>query len=289
MKRILIALFCASLVLTTGCNNKPEEQSSEEQTKPVMTEITSQIPAPVLTSAPIASETTTVTSEATVTSQKAQTDSDSSAEALITTQSAVTTQQQGGQGGEAHAEDPNPLYFNYRFTSEYVSMRLAGGNYQSLQYDFSEALEHDVDMLYTLDDFNFDGWADLCIPVHGFGTPNTQYIVYFWNPEQRLYNEKFRQYINPVCHPETKEVFTLQQAQNDTDGEETICIAEVYGWRPAQNEMKPKLIRRYTADFSALTLSMLVYESDSPDSPVITNVDSRDALEQAVLDLYLVS
>ena len=52
-------------------------------------------------------------------------------------QSTVTTLFQGGIGGERNADNPQPEYFVYRFQPEDISVRLSGGTYQVLKYDFS--------------------------------------------------------------------------------------------------------------------------------------------------------
>ena len=121
--------------------------------------------------------------------------------AMITT--TVTEAVLGGQGGEEHAEDAAPLYFSYRFTEEGVSMRLAGGNYQSIEYDFAEMLEHAAGRdLYSLVDFNFDGNLDLCVPFHWDGD-NVFYVVFLWEPDTEHFSETELYFINPIVCPQS--------------------------------------------------------------------------------------
>lgn len=294
MKRIPAAIFLSGMLLLAGCSNKTKEQSSAvvTDTTEAMTEFTSDKPAPpeITTAATLAAEAETTGTETTttaaVTEGTAEGDPVSTAAPLITTLAPVTTQMMGGQGGQENGENPHPLHFNYFFSPEYVGLRLAGGNYQSISGDFAEAVEHNADMTYTLDDINFDGTPDLFVAIHGFDTPNVQYAVYLWNPDQKKFAETPLLYLNPVCHADTKEFYTLEQKKNDTDGEETLCVMDVYTWAPSLSEIKPKKAREYVADFKALTLTETSTDGSDPKE---TSFESKEALEKAVLDLYSVS
>lgn len=287
MKKLLVLLCaCGMLLSACGVESSVEISLPEETTTAAMTTGTSLTPAPAATDAQTLPPEMTETTIGTTTATPQTTTIATTAAAIISTQSAATTRQEGGQGGEEHGDEPHPLYFNYRFAPDYFSMRLAGGNYQTIEYNLEEALEHGVEELYTLDDFMFDGTPDLCIPVSGFDTPNVKYAVFTWDRDSEKFDEKPYLFVNPVCHADTKEIFTLEQSSED--GSE-VCTVNVYGWRAGTNSIVPKVIRKYTADFTALTLSAYSLEGDAPDTPTVTEYDTKEALEQAVLDLYLIA
>lgn len=112
---------------------------------------------------------------------------------------------QGGIGGEEHAETPLPEYFTYRFLPDSVTMRLAGGNYQAILYDFSETVAHDA--YYYLNDYNDDGYFDLCAPVKYDGDRISTCAVFLWKPEDGKFSE------TPILDEAPAET-TLQEENN---------------------------------------------------------------------------
>ena len=90
---------------------------------------------------------------------------------------------QGGIGDEEHAETPKPEFFVYRFQPDAFSARLAGGNYQTVEWDLSEAFSHQIDAEYFLEDQNEDGCFDLYIPAsYDADAKITAYYVFLWDP-----------------------------------------------------------------------------------------------------------
>ena len=190
--------------------------------------------------------------------------------AMITT--TVTEAVHGGQGGEEHGDDPEPIYFNYRFTEEAVSMRLAGGNYQSIAFDFTEMLGHaNGAELYTLTDYNFDGTPDLAVPTHWDGD-NVYYIVFIWDPETEKYNEDGLTMINPVVCPKSQLVCEIVY-----DGKIGAELTQ-REWYMGYLEMKTVV----QANFDALALA--VAEDMTDRQPTKTeSYDTHEALEAAFL------
>ncbi len=219
------------------------------------------------TSAP--AETTSVLTQSAVTSiTTAETVSDT-----VTTLSSVTipptTGMQGGQGGEAHADEPEPLYFNYRFAPDCVTMRLAGGNYQTIFYDFEAAVEHDVDSLYYLDDFDFDGSNDLAVPVI-FADSNITYAIFLWNKETMFYEEEPILLCNPSAIAESRQVVSLT-----SDGTEA-SVLRFFIWDTGT--LSETVMA--AADYTACTLTVTYPGGDSPET--VTEYDSTEALNEAM-------
>lgn len=103
------------------------------------------------------------------------------------TESAHTTLFQGGIGGEEDAATPKPEFFSYMFQPDAVTARIAGGNYQTISCDLSEACQHRPEDDYYLDDYDTDGDFDLYLPKHYEGDRVASYSIFLWNAE----NEKF--------------------------------------------------------------------------------------------------
>lgn len=116
---------------------------------------------------------------------------------------------QGGIGGEEHANTPLPEYFNYRFVAESVTMRLAGGNYQAISYDFSETVAHNA--YYYLNDYNNDGYFDLYAPVKYDGERIITCAVFLWNPETGKFTE------TPILYNEPELPASANDFEEDSD------------------------------------------------------------------------
>lgn len=99
----------------------------------------------------------------------------------------TTTLFQGGVGLEKDAATPKPEFFSYRFQPDAFTARLAGGNYQTVLCDLSEAMQHQIDTEYYLADYDSDGFFDLYLPASYDGEDVRTYWVFLWNPT----DEKF--------------------------------------------------------------------------------------------------
>lgn len=104
---------------------------------------------------------------------------------------AATELFQGGIGDERSADIPLPEHFVYRFHEDSVSVRLAGGTYQVLSYDFSAIFEQERDAVaFYLDDFNTDGAYDLFAPIRYDDDEILTYAVFLWDSEQERFTEE---------------------------------------------------------------------------------------------------
>ena len=94
---------------------------------------------------------------------------------------------QGGIGDEKDAYTPKAEFFTYRFQPDAFSARLAGGTYQTVSCDLSEAMKHNIDAEYYLSDHDRDGWLDLFLPAVYEDDKVSSYFVFLWTPT----DEKF--------------------------------------------------------------------------------------------------
>lgn len=103
----------------------------------------------------------------------------------------ITTLFQGGIGDERNVDTPLPEYFVYRFQPSSVSVRLAGGIYQVLSYDFSPIFEVERESIgFYLDDYNADGFYDLYAPIRYDGDEIHEYAVFLWDSGQDKFAEE---------------------------------------------------------------------------------------------------
>ena len=176
MKQLLSLLCCGLLLLPCcGCTSDASQPGQELSKADTVSTLSSALTAAAESqTTAAASVTSAVPGE---TEQSAHRDD-----------SAVSTAFQGGIGDEEHAETPKPEFFVYRFQPDAFSARLAGGNYQTVEWDFSEAFSHQIDAEYFLEDQNEDGCFDLYIPASYDADANiTAYYVFLWDPN----HEKF--------------------------------------------------------------------------------------------------
>ncbi len=267
LKRVWLLLPVLAL---TACGAKPE---GEMLTYSKADSATDSIPAvPTGTQATVTlTETqtqTTAAPETTAAESAETTGTTASFEPAFTVSSTEESAEQGGEGGEEHAEDTEPLYFNYMFGEYEVAMRLAGGTYQVIGYDFTEALEHGVESLYYLQDADFDGDLDLCVPVQ-FSSGNIDYAIFLWNQQTAYYEEQPLRIVNPGYLPEQKQITSVQH--------ESATESMLYRW--AWDNGKLKTVSYAKADFSALTLTRTEGGTEQP----AEHFDSADALEAAIL------
>lgn len=259
----------AAVLFLSGCGTKIPESTvppSTNMTYAVQSNLTDTMPV----SSQISHTSGTVISSESAEENVAHT-TVSSESKLTTVSSSITTLAQGGQGGEDHASDPDPDYFTYRFFPESVSMRLAGGNYQTVFYDFAEAVDHEVDSLFYLADFNFDGKSDLSVPVR-FADNNITYAVFIWNSETSLFETEPVLLCNPSVDKKSKNVVCLSFSP-DNGAEKKL---QFLYW----NHDEPVEIRTVTADYKALTLTDA--ESDAVQT---SQFESEEALREALIAL----
>lgn len=234
MKRNVILPLLGAVLLTACGEAQAEPVSTQQTTAAATTAVSTGTTAqPEATTAAVSaaaagstvqttSAAVTQTSLLSVTSKMPETTTAASALTVPVTETTVT-RLQGGGGGEEHAEDIDPLYFNYLFGEDEAAVRLAGGTYQVIPYDFGDALEHDVDTLYYLQDADFDGDLDLCVPVH-FADTDTEYAVFRWGADTKQFDVQPVLLMNPVFHAEKKQITASQHST------ETKRRLTRYGW-----------------------------------------------------------
>ena len=268
MRTKLFLISALAACICTACGESSAQVQTEITVPEPVTEVTTISTEPVSTSDTTAASVSTTKTETHTTETTTETETTVSQTAasvpLITTVS--TTVVQGGQGGEQHAADPNPLYFNYRFSPERVSMRLAGGNYQTILYDFEAAIEHDVDSLYSLTDYNFDGNPDLCVPVI-FADANITYAVFLWDADMMYFTNEPFLLCNPSVDAERSIISSLTY-----DGAHT-AIYRTFRW---DNDVLAETLYA-SADFQALTLTTKKENGEEQTDLY----DSSDALKEA--------
>ncbi len=121
---------------------------------------------------------------------------------------------QGGDGGEEHAETPLPQYFTYRFFESGLSVRLAGGNYQSLSVDLSGMSPEDAESGYYLFDSDFDGDLDLSVPTV-YTDSHKEFAVFRWDEASAHFAETPVMLSDPQYFPEEKHLTTLSQTETE--------------------------------------------------------------------------
>lgn len=121
---------------------------------------------------------------------------------------------QGGDGGEEHAETPLPQYFTYRFFESGLSVRLAGGNYQSLSVDLSDMSPEDAESGYYLFDSDFDGDLDLSVPTV-YTDSHKEFAVFLWDDASAHFAETPVMLSDPQYFPEEKHLTTLSQTETE--------------------------------------------------------------------------
>ena len=121
---------------------------------------------------------------------------------------------QGGDGGEEHAETPLPQYFTYRFFESGLSVRLAGGSYQSLSVDLSGVSPEDAESGYYLFDSDFDGDLDLSVPTV-LTDFHIEFAVFLWDDASAHFAETPVMLSDPQYFLEEKHLTTLSQTETE--------------------------------------------------------------------------
>lgn len=268
MKQSLPCLLLCGL-LCTGCTGKTTNPESPQQTETAAPD-----PATAAASTGTATEITTATSSSVPADTTSSTDPEQpeAAETLFTAPEISAPDYQGGDGGEEHAETPLPQYFTYRFFENGVSMRLAGGNYQSLEADLSEVTQLQAETEYYLYDSDFDGDLDLSVPVR-LTDAEKAYAVFLWDDADAHFKPEPVLLRNPQYYEDVKHICTLQQERGHgivtesqwTDGSlQTVLTAD--------------------ADYEALTLN--ITDANGKALTDDKTFDDEQALTDALLRYY---
>ncbi|MCR5306127.1 MAG: hypothetical protein K6E36_06475 [Oscillospiraceae bacterium] len=275
MQLVKFAAAAAALLLLSGCGENGSDHTmstaSPHNTDSLLTAASDSVTTAEAKTTSRTAQQTQLTTDRTVSESTASHTSASVSETVSTASSSLA---QGGEGGEDHASDPDPEFFTYRFFPDSVSMRLAGGNYQTVFYDFEAALEHDVNSLYHLADYNFDSKPDLVVPVE-FSKKNITYAVFLWNPDTLHFQTEPLLLCNPQTDAATQTVSSLtyeSEARPET-------VLRFFRW---ENSSLSE-VRALIADFSALTLT----DVPADGSESIVQFESEDALRTALQQQFL--
>lgn len=273
MKKIPVSLLPACLLLLAGCQQiEPGSGNTTESATPAGT-TAPETTEPAEDTTPKATTTHSsamfTKAETTETTSLISTFSET-LPPLYPTEPLPEDVSQGGEGGEEHGNDPDPSYFNYRFLPDGVSMRLAGGNYQVIPYDFSDMVIRGTVDYYFIEDINFNGSPDL-FAAASFQNSDIIYAVFLWNPETLHFETEPLLLSNPVCHADTKTVTTTEQLEENT------AVITAYRWD--SDNLVPA--GKYTADYAALTVTE---ETDGAEKTTKTFTD-RDELTAYFLTL----
>ena len=276
MQLIKFSAAAAALLLLTGCGRNSSENAAStapagSDTEPLLTSLSYQTTADTTAATTHSVQQSSLATEQS-TSESSVSRTTTSVLHTVSTASSVSLAQ-GGEGGEDHASDPDPEFFTYRFFPESVSMRLAGGNYQTIFYDFKAALEHDVNALFHLDDVNFDQHPDLFVPVE-FDSQNITSAVFLWNPDTMYFQSEPILLCNPQLDPDSETVSSLVY-ENEARPE---TVLRYFRWVDG----KLSEIRALIADYTAFTLTDVPAEG----SETIRQFENADQLHEAFVLEY---
>lgn len=268
MRHSLMLLGAAMLLALTGCG------AAESSLPQEMSAVLSENSAPVTGEHPTASPDGTTTARTTTTVTTVTTTAPAEVtEPLAAAQSTITERNPGGEGGEAQAEHPAPLNFTFRFTQTAIGVRLAGGLYQTLPCDLTKLKTDLPDLLYTLEDLNFDGNADLLMPIDN-STANIKYAVYLWDPAANYFIKTPLEIVNPVAHPDTNEITSLTR--------ESAEAWMLYSCRIENGVLTSS--KKAAADYTTLTVTV-----DPDGKAKRTQYASASEMETAFLALHKAS
>ncbi len=262
--------FISALTLTalalTGCGTQPITQADNLSSAETTTTSA--------TTATVTEATETTTSGTELTTTTAATVTTESTTAATTTLGTLFTvlkpaeTVKSGDGGEEHADEPYPPYFNYVFAKDSVTMRLTGGNYQVLQFDFSQMDEEKMQKEFYLYDCNFDEHPDLVAP-YKTADDKTSYAIFLWDDGVKKFSDTAVKVDNPTFSAAKKTFTSIQQLTP-----QTLTITG-YRWQGAA----PVTAFIVYADYRSLTAS---YKDLSSNQTTQKTYDSADALAKAV-------
>lgn len=245
--KLQFAALLLPLCLLAGCGNSTESQADSSLAD--TTETTTGT-----TAATTAADTETTAETTETTDSETTASSDSTTEAVTTTAATSTgpmftvtvpaNKAQGGEGGEEHAEDPDPDYFTYQFAADGVILKLSGGTYQAIAYDFSKTADKGLDRDFFLLDANFDGKPDLFAPAE-IKDGMITYAVFVWNEETKKFADYPVLIDNPNINAEKQTVTSTRKL-----GDSSVMLTG-YVWQGGT------LAQNYIvyADFSKKTIS----------------------------------
>ncbi len=255
-------LLLASTLLCTGCSRQTEPQNAESAAETTASALTS--------SAAATTKTASVTETMPVMTEM-HAELPAEEPVLIAAPEISQPDYQGGDGGEEHAETPLPQYFTYRFYENGVSVRLAGGTYQSMEADLSAVSPLDAELGYYLYDSDFDGDLDLSVPVM-YNNAQKYYAVFLWDSDDAHFAKTPVLLDNPQYFEDEKHVTTLKQLPSEAIVNDAVWTNGV---------LTPLLTVH--ADAEALTLT--VNGSDA-DGELTENAADTEALIELVLQYY---
>ena len=265
--KVLLCMILAGGLLCTGCSQQTVSQVSEpesaaETTETALTSVTS-----VTSTAETAAKTLPVTTESTVTVPADE-------PVLIPPPEVSQPDYQGGDGGEENAETPLPENFTYRFYENGVSVRLAGGTYQSMKADLSAVSPLDAELGYYLYDSDFDGDLDLSVPVI-CSDAQKQFAVFLWNADDKHFSDTPVLLDNPQYFADVQHVCTLKQTANDATVTDAV-------WK--DGVLTPTLTAY--ADAESLTLTVSGTDADGNEIRSTEKAADLDALTGLLLQYY---
>ena len=239
------AALCIALLLCCACTDKDHSTSIQSSTADTTT-------APV--TIPAITDTTTTTTQ----SQPADTEpqnpvTTTAAEHTLpisTTTTYVSTERfpVNPQYGE-HEWDPHPLHFFYRFHTDGINLRLAGGSYQTLHYPLTEAQTTALKDTYIIQDCNFDGHYDLLLPLSN-EEQNRLFAIFLWDPDTMRYLDHCIEITSPVFDAARSEVrCSLGSGTNEIS-------FQIFLWH--QQQLLPAV--QFLANREHLTITIIRYE-----------------------------
>ncbi len=243
--RISVVL-CTALLLCCGCNDKNDSTALQTSTADTTA-------APVTTIS-IATDTTITTTQSlsadTETKKPVTTTTTEQTQFISTTTTLISTERfpANPQYGE-HEWDPHPMHFSYRFHTDGINLRLAGGSYQTLHYSLTEAQTAALNDTYIIQDCNFDGNYDLLLPLSGEGQ-NALFALFLWDPDTLHYLDRGIEITAPVFDANRKEVrCALGSSTNEIS-------FQIFLWQ--QQQLLPSV--QYLANQERLTITVIRYE-----------------------------
>jgi hypothetical protein len=168
-------------------------------------------------------------------------------------------------------EKAYPFNFNYVFTEEAVGLRLDGGTYQTISFDFSQIIRKDGTLDYRLYDCNFDGDPDLLIPLKK--DDNKQICAMFiWNNSTKKFYETAITAENPTFSAEKKQYTTI----GTLSSKQSVMVTG-YQWSGAA----PGISFIVYGDYKS---NALTFKDNATGKTETKNYDTADALTAALSD-----
>ena len=287
-KCLLCALMLPAFALT-GCGDRvdPPTESLTDSTTTTTTELTTTTAetTSATDSETGTSETTETTTSTTATTALPPAEAPDSLFAVVLPESVKQAEpsepaessdpkEPDESSGAEQTEPPEkayPLYFNYVFSKESVGLRLEGGTYQNLSFDFSQIIRKDGTLDYRLCDCNFDGDPDLLIPLKK--DDNKQICAMFiWNNSTKKFYETAITAENPTFSAEKKQYTTI----GTLSSKQSVMVTG-YRWSGAAPEISFIVYGDYKS-------KALTFKDNTTGKTETKNYDTADALTAALSD-----